>query len=319
MEPRGVVADFDSASSTLTLYSSTQWPHIVKTVLSMTLHIPESRIVVITPDVGGGFGSKQDIYAEEFLAPILSRKLHTPVKWVSTRSEEMLSTVHSRDQIHSLMIGARKDGTITAVRDEIIADIGAFHILSLGPQLVTADTLSGPYRIDNWLIDLFCVVTNKTPSGAYRGFGQPEGTFVIERAIDILSSELKLDPTKVRLRNFIRSSEFPYRTRLGTIYDSGNYEELLSRGLDLVKYRELREFQDKERSKGRRIGIGLGFYVEPSGLMPAKTMASIGCKIYSGYETASVRIEPTGSVTVRVGLSPHGQGLDTVLAQVVAN
>jgi carbon-monoxide dehydrogenase large subunit len=324
IEPRGVVADYDAASFKLTLYSSTQWPHIVRTVLSTTLHIAESKIAVVTPDVGGGFGSKQDIYPEEFLASILSIKLRTPVKWVPSRSEEILSTVHSREQVHYLKLGAKKDGKILGVQDKVIADLGAFHILSLGPQLVTSETLQGPYKIDNWFIDLYCVVTNKTPSGAYRGFGQPESTFVMERAIDILAKELKLDPVEVRFRNFIQSKEFPYTTRLGSLYDSGNYKELLSRGLELVEYERLRRTQIEERrttnkENEKRIGIGTAFYVEPSGLMPSRLMATLGYKIYSGYESASVRIEPTGSVTVRVGLSPHGQGLDTVLSQVVSS
>ncbi len=319
MEPRGVVARYDPSMDFLTLYTSTQWPHIVRTVLSRMLNMGEHKIRVIAPDIGGGFGNKQDIYSEEILAAYLARRLHRPIKWIASRSEDVESTVHARDQIHHVEIAARSDGTLLGLRDEILADLGAFHTMSIGPQLVTLGTLSGAYKIRNWDVVLRCIVTNKTPVGAYRGFGATESNFVLERAIDLVAKELKLDRAKIRLKNFIPSSEFPYRTALGSEYDTGNYAECLKRGLELSGYESFKELQADARSKGKLLGLGISFVVESTGIGSSSEMAHDGFKVYGGYDNATVRIERSGTVTVLTGLCPHGQGLDTTLAQICAD
>jgi carbon-monoxide dehydrogenase large subunit len=319
MEPRGVVASYDSASDFLTLYSSTQWPHIVRTVLSRMLGIGEQSIRVIAPDVGGGFGNKQDVYPEEIIASFMARKIRRPVKWIPSRSEDALSTVHARDQIHNVEFAVSRDGTFLGVRDEILADLGAFHIMSIGPQLVTVATLPGPYKIKNWHIRLHCITTNKTPVGAYRGFGASESNFAIERSIDLVAHELKLDPAKIRLKNFIHSNEFPFTTALGTEYDSGNYSECLRQALEIAEYDGFKERQLKLRKQGKLIGLGISFVVESTGIGSSRQMAKDGFKVYAGYDNATVRVERSGSITVLTGLSPHGQGLDTTLAQICAD
>jgi carbon-monoxide dehydrogenase large subunit len=318
MEPRGVVADYDRASKKLTLWSSTQWAHIVRSALSRMLRIGEHRIRVITPDVGGGFGNKQDVYPEEVLAAYAAMKVGRPVKWTASRSEDITSTVHARDQIHHVEVAADKSGKIVAVKDHIIADLGAFHTLSIGPQLLSVASLPGPYRIRNWHIRLDCVTTNKTPVGAYRGFGQSEANFVMERALDLISRELKLDPVSVRLQNLVQPNELPYRTALDSTYDSGNYPEALRRALKLSGYEKFRAAGRSGRDSLRR-GIGISFCLESTGVGPSKQMAKDGYRLYSGYDSATVRVERSGNVTVLVGLSPHGQGADTTLAQVCAD
>lgn len=319
MEPRGVVAYYDRASESLTVYSSTQWPHVVRTVLSMMLRIGEEKIRVLAPDVGGGFGNKQDVYPEEIIAAYLARRIGWPVKWIASRSEDALSTVHARDQVHSVEVAASRDGTITGFRDEIFSDLGAFHIMSVGPQLVTIGTLSGAYDIRNWEIRLHCAVTNKTPVGAYRGFGASESNFVLERSIDLIARELKLDRARIRQKNLVQRTDFPYRTALGSLYDTGDYADCLRRGLELSSYRTFKERQSDARAKGRLIGIGISFVVESTGIGSSKNMARDGFKVYGGYDNAIVRVERSGTVSVFTGLSPHGQGLDTTLAQICAD
>ncbi|MGI0083752.1 MAG: xanthine dehydrogenase family protein molybdopterin-binding subunit, partial [Nitrososphaerales archaeon] len=319
MEPRGVLADYDPASDSLTLFTATQWPHVVRTVLSHMLGMEEHKIRVIAPDVGGGFGNKQDVYSEEVIAAYLSKRTRRPVKWTASRSEDMVSTVHARDQIHYVEVASSRDGTLLGVKDKIIADLGAFHIMSIGPQLVTIGTLSNAYKIKNWYIQLQCAVTNKTPVGAYRGFGASESNFAIERSIDMIARDLKLDRAKLRLKNFIEPHEFPYETALGSIYDSGDYAKCLTMGLSMVRYEEFKAKKEAFRKKGKLIGLGLSFVVESTGIGPSRQMALDGFKVYAGYDSATVRVERSGGVTILTGLCPQGQGLDTTLAQVCAD
>jgi carbon-monoxide dehydrogenase large subunit len=319
MEPRGVVASYDAASDSITLYSSTQWPHIVRTLISQMLEIGEHKIRVIAPDVGGGFGNKQDVYPEEILAAFVARKIRRPVKWIASRTEDALSTVHARDQIHKVEVAVSKDGMVLAFKDEILADLGAFHIMSVGPQLVTVGTLPGAYKIRNWQIKLHCVTTNKTPVGAYRGFGASESNFALERSIDLIARALKLDPTRVRLKNFVESSDFPYVTAIGSTYDSGNYSHCLKRALEMSGYEKFKETQRELRRGGKLVGLGLSFVIESTGIGSSKQMAADGFKVYAGYDNATVRVERSGDVSIFTGLSPHGQGLETTLAQICAD
>jgi len=319
MEPRSVLASYDESTDLLTVWSSTQWPHVVRTVLSQMLNLGEHRIRVIAPDVGGGFGNKQDVYSEEVLVAYHSLRMKRPVKWTASRSEDIVSTVHGRDQVHHLEVAVKKDGTVLGVRDRIIADLGAFHIMSLGPQLVSLGALPGPYKIKNWDIRLECYVTNKTPVGAYRGFGQSEANFVIERAMDIIARELRLDPVRIRLKNLIRPEEFPYRTPMGNVYDSGNYPECIERALSLSDFENLRHGQTSQIGSDKFIGIGLAIGFEGSGVGPSHQMGMDGFQVYSGFDSATLRIDRSGKVTVLTGLSPHGQGVETTLSQVCAD
>ncbi len=314
LETRGVAADWDAGRETLTLWSSTQWPHTLRDALSVILGLPEHAIRVIAPDVGGGFGIKQDIYPEEVVLALLARRLGRPVKWVETRREHLASAVHAREQWHDMQLAVRNDGTILAMRADVLSDQGAYT-RSLGilcPSL-TAAGLPGPYRFHNYLCNVQVALTNKAPAAAYRGAGQPEAVFATERIVDRLAAELGLDPAEVRRKNFIRAEEFPWdvgteSAQVPVVYDSGDYEAGLARALDLCEYQRWRELQAAERAKGdsgRLIGVGLAAYVMLTGLGP--------------HEGSVLRVDPSGRVTLVTGASPHGQGTATALAQIVAD
>jgi carbon-monoxide dehydrogenase large subunit len=311
LETRGIVADYDERSGILTAWMSTQWPHTERTLLTMLLHLPEHQIRVIAPDVGGGFGPKAEFYPEDFLIPFLAYRLRRPIKWIEDRWEHFQGLAHSRDQIHEVEIAVKQDGTILGLKDRLIADMGAYvRTLGIVCPSLTAATLPGPYRIRNYATDVFCVLTNKVPVGAYRGAGQPEATFVRERIVDIVARRLGLDPAAVRLKNFIRTEEMPYA--VGTecvegpiVYDSGDYTTALQRALQLADYEGLRRQQAALRQQGRFFGLGIACYAQISGLGP--------------YESASIRIDATGKILVITGASPHGQGTATTLAQICAD
>jgi aerobic carbon-monoxide dehydrogenase large subunit len=319
MEPRAVAASYDWTRDYLNVWSSTQWPHVLRMFISTALSIPENRIQSIAPDVGGGFGNKEDVYPEDLLVPLMSKLLRRPVKWVASRSEDLKTTVHARDQVHHFELGATRDGSILAVKDRIIADIGAFHILSTGPPMVSVFTYPGPYMIPNVNLSLDCVVTNKTAVGAYRGFGMPETTFALERGIDLVAEELGIDPEKIRLKNLPKAEMFPYTTVTGSTYDSGNYEACLKKALDFSGYHTMSAAKQEAASRGKILGVGLCFYNEAGSFAPAKFMYEAGCRHYSGWDTTTVRITKTGRAIVLIGISPHGQGHETTLAQVCAD
>lgn len=311
LETRGVLADYDPGSEFLTVRTSTQWPHTVRTALANVLEIPLHRIRVLAPDVGGGFGVKQEVYPEEILLALLSIRLGRPVKWSETRSEHFLAANHAREQIHDIEIAATRDGIVLGMRAWIVADMGAY-LRSLGvmcPDL-TAAQLPGPYRIQNYQVFVKCVLTNKTPVGAYRGAGVPEAIFATERAMDRVAQRLEVDPAEIRRRNFIPPAEFPWNTGLTASgvrfnYDSGEYEKGLDLALNLSGYEEWRKRQAIARSEGRLLGIGIATFVMLSGLGP--------------FESASIRIEADGAISVVSGASPHGQGTATTLAQIAAD
>ncbi len=305
IEPRGVIAEYEKSSSQLTLYSSTQWPHFVRTLLAETLGHPENKVRVIAPDVGGGFGNKQDIYREEILASYAAMKLAKPVKWVATRSEDFVSTVHSGDQVHLAELAVSKEGVILALRDHIIADIGSYGPMSLGPPFLTFLNMTGPYTIENVQLRLDCVATNKTPVGAYRGFGQQQAAFVLERLIDEAALRLQIDPIHMRMINVVK--RFPYRTATGRVLDTGDYIAMLKVAQSIV-----------EQYKGKQLAIGVAFGFESSGIGPSFVQAAAGAR-HKGYETMTARILPDGKVEICTALSPHGQGLETTLSQVCAD
>jgi len=314
IEPRGVLARYLPGEEELTLWSSTQIPHILKTQLSVMLKLPENRVRVIAPEVGGGFGSKLNVYAEEGLIGHLAIKLKRPVKWIEGRRENMQGTIHGRGQVGEVEVAVKKDGTILGLQYRVIADIGAYHqLLTPGIPPLTGLMLSGAYKIPALAIEVTGVFTNKVATDAYRGAGRPEATYVIERIIDRVAQELAIDPVKIRQKNFPRPKEFPFKTATGLIYDSGNYQGALNKALRLSGYQGWRGEQRKLREKGRYLGIGLSTYVEICGMGPSAAMPA------GGWESGTVRVEPTGKVTVLTGVSPHGQGQETSFAQIVAD
>src|SRR6202171_252093 len=314
MEGRGVLARYFPGEEELTLWSSTQIPHLLRTQLALMIGIGEHKLRVITPEVGGGFGSKLNVYAEEALLGWVSMQLNRPVKWIETRRENMQATIHGRGQTGYIEIGCKLDGTVTGLRYNVFADMGAyFQLLTPAIPTLTGLMLSGCYKIPAIQINVTGVFTNKVATDAYRGAGRPEATYVVERALDLVALELGMDPVEARRRNFPSPEEFPFKTATGLFYDSGNYEGALKKALDIAGYAKLREEQKKARAEGRFLGIGVSTYVEICALGPSQAMPA------GGWESATVRIEPTGTVTVMTGASPHGQGQETSFAQITAD
>ena len=313
LETRGYVASYDLFSKVLTYYASTQTPHILRTLISESLELSEDRIRVVAPNVGGGFGQKIPLYQEEPLVAYLSMKTGRPVKWIETRSENLKAGAHSRQQIHYFEIGVKKDGTITAIKDKIIADIGAFMPQSgLASLLATTLFIPSGYKIQNYEVDLHVASTNKAPFGALRGFGKADAKFAIERMLDIVARRNGVDSVQLRLKNFIQPDEFPYNSCTGAVYDSGNYPGNLLKAAKAVNYQEFRRDQTELRKKGVYKGISVSFMIEPSG-------NAVPDSLHTGYDSATVRIDPSGRVTVMVGVAAQGQGHETALSQIVAD
>jgi carbon-monoxide dehydrogenase large subunit len=314
MEPRGVLARYYPGEEELTVWSSTQIPHLLRTQLALMIGIPENKLRVITPEVGGGFGSKLNVYGEEALVGWISMQLGKPVKWIETRRENIQATIHGRGQVGDIEVACKNDGTLLGLRYNVIADLGAYHqLLTPAIPTLTGLMLSGAYKIPAIQINITACFTNKMATDAYRGAGRPEATYVVERALDLVAAELGTDPAEVRRKNFPAPSEFPFHTATGLDYDSGDYEAALNKAQQIADYNKLREEQRRLRAEGRLIGIGVSTYVEICALGPSQAMPA------GGWESATVRIEPTGKVTVLTGASPHGQGQETSFAQIAAD
>lgn len=314
MEPRGVLARYFPGEEELTLWSSTQIPHLMRTQVALMIGIPENKLRVITPEVGGGFGSKLNVYAEEALLGWISMQLGKPVKWIETRRENMQATIHGRGQVGDVEIAFKNDGTLTGLRYSVFADLGAYHqLLTPAIPTLTGLMLSGAYKIPAIQMNITACFTNKMATDAYRGAGRPEATYIVERALDLVAADLGIDPAEVRRKNFPAANEFPFHTATGLDYDSGDYEAALNKAQQIAGYAALREQQKKAREEGRLIGIGISTYVEICALGPSQAMPA------GGWESATVRIEPTGKVTVLTGASPHGQGQETSFAQIAAD
>ena len=313
LETRGVAVSHDAGTGQLTVWTSTQWPHTLRDVLREALGLAEHRVRVIAPDVGGGFGIKQEVYAEEVALAVLALRLGVPLRWVETRREHLAAAVHAREQTHVVELAARRDGTLLALRAEVVADVGAYtRSLGVLCPSITAASLPGPYRLRNYACRVRAALTSKAPAAAYRGAGQPEAVFAIERALDDLALELHLDPVEVRRRNLIRRDEFPWdvgteSAQVPVVYDSGDYEAGLDTALEMARYTERRAEQRDERARadGRLLGIGVACYVMLTGLGP--------------HEGAVLRVDATGKAMLVTGASPHGQGTATALAQIVAD
>ncbi len=314
METRGVVADYRGAEKNLTLWSSTQIPHLLRTLVAQMLGVAENRCRVITPEVGGGFGSKLNVYAEEALMGFVSMKIGKPVKWIESRRENFLCTIHGRGHVDYYEIAAKKDGTVLGLKLKLIQDLGAYHQL-LTPAIPTLSVLMMPglYKFRNISADIVGAFTNCVPTDAYRGAGRPEATHGVERMMDLLAAELNMDPAEIRLLNFIGADEFPYATATGLSYDSGDYAAPLKKALDEVEYHKVREEQRQAKAEGRLLGIGMSTYGEICAFGPSPATPA------GGWESATVKIEPSGTVTVMTGISPHGQGEETTFAQIAAD
>jgi carbon-monoxide dehydrogenase large subunit len=320
MEPRATLVQYGSATGELTMWTTTQNPHITRFLLSLDTGTPEHKIRVIAPEVGGGFGSKIPHYPEESMAVFASKMLNRPVKWTESRSENYRSTIHGRDHIQDVEIAAKKDGTILGLRAKVWANLGAYlSTASTGiPTILHGLMLSGVYKIPAIHEDVFGVFTNTTPVDAYRGAGRPEATFMVERLVDLLARELKMDPVDLRRKNLIPPFNDGYTVATGLVYDTGNYEAALTKALAIANYPKLRIEQQEARKRGQYIGIGLCTYAEICGLGPSQVAGAVG---FGGglWESAIVRFHPSGKVNVMVGISPHGQGEETTFAQIVAN
>ena len=314
MEPRGVVAQYEPGREYLTVWSATQNPHILRSLVAAMMGLGEHQVRAVAPEVGGGFGCKINIYGEEYAAAALSRLVKAPVKWIEDRTEAFLTTTHGRDLLGYIDIAARNDGTILGVRARLIADIGAYEVLltAMIPTL-TGLMMNGVYRIPVVRHVLTEVFTNKTPTDAYRGAGRPEGLYFLERAIDMLARELEMDPAEIRRRNFIPAGEFPFVTEGGLVYDSGNYGPCLDKALEVADWAGLLAERDAARAEGRIVGVGLAFYVEVCGLGPSSVVPT------GGWEHSGVTVERGGKVTATTGASPHGQGNETTFAQMLAD
>jgi carbon-monoxide dehydrogenase large subunit len=321
IEPRTYLADFNSGNRSLTLHSTTQVPGIIRDALADLLDIPGHSIRVVAPDVGGGFGGKSSVYPEEVLVCLLSRRLGRPVKWTSDRLEDLQSTTQAFDEIVDAEIGFDGEGKIVGLQANAIGDVGAYSVYPWTAALEPVQVVSflpGPYRMPAYRGSVRGVATPKAPMGPYRGVGRPISTFVTERLLDLAAGHLGADPVDLRLRNLIRDEEFPYKTASGIVWDGAAFVECLKRARDAIGYEDRRREQTEGRAHGRWLGIGFACYAELTGI-GSRISASPGMPINTGTESATIRVDPTGAVTAMFGIASHGQGLETSLAQVVAD
>jgi carbon-monoxide dehydrogenase large subunit len=321
METRGVAVVPGVYGGDLTVYSATQIPHILKIMIAATCGVPEHKVRVIAPAVGGGFGSKLNVYAEDLIAVALARRLGVPTRWAEGRIEAATSTIQGRGQVQHIELAADAEGKVTAVRVNLLADMGAYlQLVTPGIPLLGAFLYHGVYDVPAYHFECTGVFTTRTPTDAYRGAGRPEATYALERAMDALAREVGVDGAEIRRRNYIPPDKFPYESIAGLTYDSGNYEPTLDRALELVGYDDLRAEQRRRREAGdtRHLGIGVSTYVEMCGLAPSRVLASLNYGA-GGWEAATVRMLPTGMVQVVSGSTPHGQGHETTWSQIVAD
>jgi aerobic carbon-monoxide dehydrogenase large subunit len=319
MEPRSVVVD--PTGEQMTVWSATQVPHILRFAIAATTGVSESKIRVIAPDVGGGFGGKLQQTPEEMIAFAVARKLGKPVKFTETRSESLLTAHHGRDQWQRLTLAATKDGTVTGLKVDLLADLGAYvAIVGGGVPVLGAFMFNAIYKFPAYQFQTTNVLTNKTWTDAYRGAGRPEATYAIERLMDELAAEVGVDPLEVRERNWIKAEEFPFTTVAGLEYDSGNYEAATARAKEMFGYDALRAEQAERRARGDRVqlGIGVSTFTEMCGLAPSRVLGQLNYGA-GGWEHAEVRMLPTGKVEVVTGASAHGQGHETAFSQIVAD
>jgi carbon-monoxide dehydrogenase large subunit len=319
MEPRSVVVQ--PQGDNYTMWSSTQVPHILRIMLAMVTGVPEHKLRVVAPDVGGGFGGKLQVTPEEVISLLVARRLGKPVKWTETRSESLMTAHHGRDQIQYIDVAADREGNVKGLRCRILADMGAYlRLVSPGVPVLGAFMFNGIYKFPAYRFECDGIFTNKTPTDAYRGAGRPEATFAVERIMDELAVELGMDPLELRRKNWIRAEEFPFTSVAGMTYDSGDYETATQKALELIGYDELRAEQRRRRESNDpvQLGIGVSTFTEMCGLAPSRVLGSLSYGA-GGWEHASIRMLPTGKVEVVSGATPHGQGHETAWSQLVAD
>ncbi|MDQ3177708.1 MAG: xanthine dehydrogenase family protein molybdopterin-binding subunit [Actinomycetota bacterium] len=321
MEPRAVAAVPQPFGGDITLYTATQVPHILKVMTAITLGIPEHQLRVVAPALGGGFGSKLNVYAEELLCTALSRKHHVPVRWTEERSENSMATVHGRGQIQDIELAADAEGKLTGLRVKLLADMGAYlQLVTPGVPLLGAFLYAGVYHLPKaFSFSCTSVFTNLTPTDAYRGAGRPEATYAIERAMDRLAAAVGVDPREIRRRNYIPSEAYPYEAYTGLTYDSGDHIKAADIAADLADYDGIRAKQKDQNVEGstKRLGIGMCSYFEMCGLAPSRVLASLNYSA-GGWEAATVRVLPTSKIQVVTGTTPHGQGHETSWSMIAA-
>ncbi|MGY1623715.1 xanthine dehydrogenase family protein molybdopterin-binding subunit [Geodermatophilus sp. SYSU D00965] len=319
MEPRSVVVQ--PQGDNYTMWSATQVPHILRIMLAMVTGVPEHKLRVIAPDVGGGFGGKLQVTPEEVISLLVARRLGKPVKWTETRSESLMTAHHGRDQIQYVDIAADREGNVKGLRVRLLADMGAYlRLVSPGVPVLGAFMFNGIYKFPAYRFECQGIFTNKVPTDAYRGAGRPEATFAVERIMDELAVELGMDPLELRRKNWIQAEEFPFTTVAGMTYDSGDYESATRQALELIGYDELREEQRRRRESNDPVQLGIGFstFTEMCGLAPSRVLGSLSYGA-GGWEHAAIRMLPTGKVEVVTGSSAHGQGHETAWSQLVAD
>lgn len=315
METRGVIAEFRKADKNLTVWSSSQIPHLLRNFLAEQMGLPQHQVRVIVPEVGGGFGCKLNIYPEEALAAFAAMKTGRPVKWIEDRSEAFAATIHGRDQINYVEVAADQTGKVQGLKVHVISDLGAYlqfftDVIAIAFTLPMVD---GCYDIPNTYTACDIVFTNKAATDAYRGAGRPEAAYLVERMMDLVAHELGKDPADVRLVNFIKKESFPHKVSAGPVYDSGDYSVALQKALELSDYHNIRAQKQQKSANGKLLGIGMSSYVEICGLGPKGTVP------FGVYESARIRVEQSGTVIVYSGASPHGQGQETTFAQLIGD
>jgi aerobic carbon-monoxide dehydrogenase large subunit len=318
MEPRGVLAEYESFDRKLTIWMSSQNPHFIRLFVSGAMGLKESQVRVVSPDVGGGFGSKISPYPEDYLVPALSRISERPVKWIETRTESIQNATHGRGQFYDVEVAARKDGTLLGMRMTQYLDVGAYVGTFGAFQACACLMAGGAYKWKGISARTVGIVTNRVPTDPYRGAGRPEATHLVERMVDLVAHELKMDPAQIRRKNFIQPAEFPYTQNFGLVIDSGDYEKALDVALGIAGYDDLRKRQAELRKQGRYLGIGLSTWIELCGFGPSAATAPATGGI-ALVESAQVRVTPTGSVIVYTGTHAHGQGHETTFSQIVAD
>ena len=314
MEPRGVLAHYEPGKDFLTIWSSTQNPHILRTFIALQLGLGQHQVRAVAPEVGGGFGCKINIYGEEYVAAAVSKQLGVAIKWIEDRSEAFMATIHGRDILCYFDIAANRDGKVLAMKLRLIADIGAYNmLLTAAIPTLTMLMANGTYDVPVVRCELTEVFTNKMPTDAYRGAGRPEATYFVERGMDMLARELGMDPAVIRRKNFIQPAQFPFATQMGAVYDSGDYDAALDLALKNADWEALKKERDEARKAGRIVGLGLAFYVEVCGLGPSSSLPT------GGWEHGGVTIERDGRINATTGASPHGQGNETTFAQMLGD
>ncbi len=320
IEPRSYIAEFNPAEDSLTLHSTTQCPGVVRTAVAELLGMAEHRVRVISIDVGGGFGAKSSVYPEEVTICALARMLCRPVKWTGDRREDLMATSQAWDEVIDAELTVKRDGVIVELKAEVLADVGAYSVYPWTAGIEPVQTVSflpGPYHVPNYWARARAVATCKAPTGPYRGVGRPISTFVMEGLIERAARRLGIDPIEIRLRNYIRIGEFPYKAPTGIVWDLADFAGSLLKARDLLDYVMWREQQAQARQRGRLVGIGFASFVELTGIGSA-TSAAPGMQLPAGTEAATVRVDPSGTITAIFGVAAHGQGLETTLGQIVA-